>query len=144
MELEHNTLLWRSRIHFTPTQSHSIEVDTVVMDLEDSVAEHRKGAAREALFHGIQASPEEGPEVAVRINAPSGNQTRASDDLELLLPLRQLECIVIPKVEHDSDIFFVIQRAQQLRPEGCVVSLAAEDDCMYCRRDADLPTLLTA
>lgn len=99
-------------------QSHSLGADTIVLDLEDSVADHRKGAARESVFHGIQATPEHEVEVAVRINPPSGNETLAGDDLELLLPLQRLQCIVIPKVESENDIFFVISRAQQLRPEG--------------------------
>ncbi|CAO1631518.1 unnamed protein product [Parajaminaea phylloscopi] len=105
-------------------KSHSVEADTVVLDLEDSVADHRKGAAREAVLNGLQASPAKGPEMAVRINPPSGNEMVASDDLELLIPLRQLSCVVVPKVEHESDLFFILQRAQQLRsPDAPPLSL---------------------
>lgn len=101
------------------TQSNSINVDTLVYDLEDSVADHRKGAARESIYHGLRsASSSKGPQRAVRINPPSSDQTLASDDLELLLPLEQLEAIVVPKVESEADVAFVLARAQQLRPHG--------------------------
>lgn len=101
-------------------KSHSVEADTVILDLEDSVADHRKGAAREAVLNGIQAAPErgQGPEVAVRINPPSGGSQLAGDDLELLLPLPRLDCVVIPKVEDEDDVIFVMTRAQQLRSES--------------------------
>lgn len=54
----------------------------------------------------------------MRINPPSSDENLASDDLELLLPLGQLEGLVIPKVEHEADVAFVLSRAQQLRPPG--------------------------
>lgn len=99
-------------------KSHTIQADTIILDLEDSVADHRKGFARESIMHSILGSPEVGPEIAVRINPPSGDRQLASDDLELLLPLKQLDCVVLPKVEHEEDVHFVLQRAKQLRPEG--------------------------
>lgn len=99
-------------------QSHSLKADTIVLDLEDSVADHRKGAAREAVLHGLNASPSKGPELSVRINPPSGNQILAGDDLELLLPVERLESIVVPKVESADDVRFIYQRVRQARGGG--------------------------
>ncbi|CAO1629625.1 unnamed protein product [Sympodiomycopsis kandeliae] len=104
-------------------KAQSLTADTIIFDLEDSVADHRKGAARETVLHGISAFPSaqakagkaRPAEVSVRINPPSGNTTLASDDLELLLPLQRLESIVVPKVENIQDIHFILQMAQQLR-----------------------------
>jgi citrate lyase subunit beta-like protein len=106
-------------------KSDSAGADTIVLDLEDSVADHQKGRAREAVYHKLNAlaRPTEGTsssgraEMAVRINPPSGSGSLAGDDLELLLPLEQLECVLLPKVESEEDVLFVISRAQQLRPK---------------------------
>lgn len=105
-------------------KSDSAGADTIVLDLEDSVADHQKGRAREAVYHKLNAlaRPAEGTssgraEMAVRINPPSGGDSLAGDDLELLLPLEQLECVLLPKVESEEDVLFVISRAQQLRPK---------------------------
>ncbi|PWN21978.1 Phosphoenolpyruvate/pyruvate domain-containing protein [Microstroma glucosiphilum] len=105
-------------------KADSAGADTIVLDLEDSVADHQKGRAREAVYHKLNAlaHPVEGnssgrSEMAVRINPPSGSGPLAGDDLELLLPLEQLECILLPKVESEEDVLFVISRAQQLRPK---------------------------
>ncbi|PWN29059.1 beta subunit of citrate lyase [Jaminaea rosea] len=126
-------------------KSHSIEVDTLIFDLEDSVANHRKGAARESVYHGLRsASSSKGPQRAVRINPPSSDENLASDDLELLLPLGQLEGLVIPKVEHEADVAFVLSRAQQLRPPGSPplsLTLCVESAASLLRMPSILETL---
>lgn len=97
-----------------------------MLDLEDSVApgSKGKGAAREAVLYGLNAAPRndhhDGPELAVRINPPSSEPELAGDDLELLLPSRRLESIVIPKVESAEDVWFVMQRIRQCRGVGGV------------------------
>jgi citrate lyase subunit beta-like protein len=77
--------------------------DCIIFDLEDSVASHRKGAARESVLHGLNAAPRSGPELAVRINPPSGSIHLASDDLDIILPSRQLDVSFrILKVERSA------------------------------------------
>lgn len=71
-------------------KSQESEADCIIFDLEDSVATHRKGAARESVLHGLNAAPRPGPELAVRINPPSGSIQLANDDLDIILPSRQL------------------------------------------------------
>ncbi|EPQ27754.1 uncharacterized protein PFL1_04891 [Pseudozyma flocculosa PF-1] len=97
-------------------KSQTSSSDCIIFDLEDSVAAHRKGLARETVFHALEAAARPGPELAVRINPPSGDQTLAADDLDVVLPARQLETIVVPKVEHEDDIRFIIAKARALRP----------------------------
>ena len=62
-----------------------------------------------------QAAPRPGPELSVRINPPSGDHSIASDDLDIILPSRQLQAIVLPKVESAADVRMVIQKAEALR-----------------------------
>ena len=71
-------------------KSQDSKADCVIFDLEDSVAPHRKGAARESVLHGLNAAPRPGPELAVRINPPSSALSLANDDLDVILPSRQL------------------------------------------------------
>lgn len=82
------------------------------------MADHRKGAAREAVLHGLNAAPRPGPELAVRINPPSGNLNLSKDDLDIILPSLQLETIVIPKVEHEDDIKLIFEKASILRNDS--------------------------
>lgn len=71
-------------------KSQESQSDCIIFDLEDSVASHRKGAARESVLHGLNAAPRSSTELAVRINPPSGSIHLASDDLDIILPIRQL------------------------------------------------------
>lgn len=96
-------------------KSQQSDADCIIFDLEDSVAEHRKGAARESVLHGLNAAPRPGPELAVRINPPSGSQDLASDDLDVVLPSRALNTIVVPKVESLADVVFLLERVKYHR-----------------------------
>ncbi|KDN53391.1 beta subunit of citrate lyase [Tilletiaria anomala UBC 951] len=98
-------------------KSQESDSDCIIFDLEDSVAAHRKGAAREAVLHGLNAAPRPGPELAVRINPPSGDHSIASDDLDIILPSRQLQAIVMPKVESSDDVKMVLDKAEHLRQD---------------------------
>ncbi|CAD6887352.1 unnamed protein product [Tilletia controversa] len=98
--------------------SQKTDADCIIFDLEDSVAPHRKGAARETVLHGLNAAPRPGPELAVRINPPSGDIALASDDLDIVLPSHALQALVLPKVESAEDVFLVLDKASLLRPEG--------------------------
>lgn len=103
-----------------------LPADTVILDLEDSVASHRKEAARagarEAILAGGFRRPvgeaaltAPSPACAVRINAPSEDAARAEADLEALLPLADLAHIVVPKVEHESEVLRIVDMALLLR-----------------------------
>ncbi|KAL9933753.1 hypothetical protein V8E36_007411 [Tilletia maclaganii] len=98
--------------------SQKTDADCIIFDLEDSVAPHRKGAARETVLHGLNAAPSTGTELAVRINPPSGDVNLASDDLDVILPSLALQTIVLPKVESAEDILLVLDKLAVLRPEG--------------------------
>ncbi|KAI8926805.1 Pyruvate/Phosphoenolpyruvate kinase-like domain-containing protein [Entophlyctis helioformis] len=79
--------------------------DSFIYDLEDSVALHRKGAAREMVFNS---------EKAVRINSiGSGLEL---DDLNVILRSRRLQALLIPKVNSAKDIAFVSHMIDSVAP----------------------------
>lgn len=96
-------------------KSQTSPADTIIFDLEDSVAAHKKGSARETVFLALEAAARPGPELAVRINPPSADRGLAEDDLDMVLPSQQLEAIVVPKVEHEDDVRLIIEKARALR-----------------------------
>ncbi|KAF6767063.1 Aldehyde-lyase domain protein [Kalmanozyma brasiliensis GHG001] len=99
-------------------KSQSSSADTIIFDLEDSVAAHKKGSARETVFLALEAAARPGPELAVRINPPSADRGLAEDDLDMVLPSHQLQAIVVPKVESEEDVALIVEKARALRPEG--------------------------
>ncbi|KAI3627669.1 hypothetical protein CBS14141_001670 [Malassezia furfur] len=116
-------------------KSRSVPADTLVYDLEDSVAEHRKGAAQ-----GM-AAPSDSSELSVRINAPSTQRALAGSDLEVILQSERLDAVVIPKCESVDDITFVAQHIAQAhtspsRPVSLILSVESAS-CLV-----RLPTLL--
>ncbi|KAJ1021133.1 hypothetical protein NDA16_003919 [Ustilago loliicola] len=101
-------------------KSQSSSADTIIFDLEDSVASHKKGSARETVFLALEAAARPGPELAVRINPPSADRALAEDDLDMILPSGQLQTIVVPKVESEDDVQLIIEKARALRREDKV------------------------
>ena len=96
-------------------KSQTSSADTIIFDLEDSVAAHKKGSARETVLLALEAAARPGPELAVRINPPSADRSLAQDDLDMILPSHQLQAIVVPKVESSEDVSLVIEKAKALR-----------------------------
>ncbi|WFD25492.1 hypothetical protein MNAN1_000452 [Malassezia nana] len=94
--------------------SRHVAADTLVYDLEDSVAQHRKGAAQNMVLQALQAAPERGPELAVRINAPSTKPEFAEGDLDVVLQSHRVQTVVIPKVESVDDLDVVARAARSL------------------------------
>src|SRR5439155_5095618 len=92
----------------------SLPADEVFMDLEDSVA---PGAKEEARGHVVQALKEgdwTGKAVVVRVN---GVYTKwcYRDVVEIVENAGDLiDCIMIPKVEHASDVRFVDELLRQV------------------------------
>jgi citrate lyase subunit beta / citryl-CoA lyase len=75
--------------------------DTLILDLEDSVPDREKAAARPIVKAGVQALHAKGQSCSVRINGFATGLTL--DDLEgVLCP--ELESITFPKVETPADM----------------------------------------
>lgn len=120
-------------------KSPSSSADTIIFDLEDSVASHKKGSARETVLLALEAAARPGPELAVRINPPSADRGLAEDDLDMILPSSQLQTIVVPKVESEDDISLIIEKAKALRgqdrgPLGLVLSVESAGSLLRMSR----------
>lgn len=74
--------------------------DCVIMDLEDSVPEAEKEAARSLVKEAIPSVGKGGGDVAVRINRPLSQATR---DLEASI-WPGLRCVFLPKVESAEEV----------------------------------------
>ncbi|PKI85818.1 hypothetical protein MVES_000397 [Malassezia vespertilionis] len=97
-------------------KSKHLHPDTLVFDLEDSVAGHRKSAARRIVFQALQDAPERSPELCVRINPPSEDQSLAASDLDVIMQSGRLQAILIPKVESAEDVVFVVNKISESKP----------------------------
>jgi citrate lyase subunit beta/citryl-CoA lyase len=75
--------------------------DTLVLDLEDSVPDREKAAAREIVKAGVKMLKAKGQACSVRINAFATGLTLT--DLESVL-CPELESISLPKVETSADL----------------------------------------
>lgn len=85
--------------------------DTIILDIEDSVAVNQKDAARCMVSHAIRELDFGGAEIAVRINAPSSEE--GIKDIEVLkeaLP----NVLIVPKVECSGDIRDLEKRLSSL------------------------------
>jgi citrate lyase subunit beta/citryl-CoA lyase len=83
------------------TTAVSSGADTLILDLEDSVPDREKAAARETVKAGVKMLRAKGQACAVRINAFATGLTL--DDLEVVL-CPELERILLPKVETAADL----------------------------------------
>ena len=79
----------------------SLTCDSVVIDLEDSVAPSRKAEARIAVMRFFQSWVPDGKEVVIRINALSSEW--GMNDLEVARQCRP-DAILLPKVETARDV----------------------------------------
>lgn len=97
--------------------------DAVVLDLEDSVGENRRSEARRNVANALDESSHT---YFVRINSPAvSNGELATEDLKVL----DHPCvtgIVVPKVEHSSEVSFVerwLQSTSQARDDLSLIPL---------------------
>lgn len=92
--------------------------DEVVIDLEDAVAYDDKGAARAQLaaFDLAGSLPAGGPAIAVRVNAPGSPWCHR--DLEVVVGLREVRSVVLPKVESRADVGFAERLLDGLEAEA--------------------------
>lgn len=92
-----------------------IKVDSVILDLEDAVAPNKKEEARHLVLDYLNQSRTSNTEQAVRINSiGSGLEV---GDLQMVLQGKNLDTIVIPKVESSEHLAFVGTMIDCICPE---------------------------
>ncbi|KAL2914063.1 hypothetical protein HK105_206508 [Polyrhizophydium stewartii] len=96
------------------TSSLKARPDTFIYDLEDSVTLSRKGAAREMVFSALETYDVGKSEKAVRINSVGSGLEL--DDLNVVLRSRNLQALLIPKVNSPRDIHFVAHMIDSIAP----------------------------
>ena len=95
----------------------SLPADEVFMDLEDSIAPAAKEEARGNIVQALKEGDWTGKTVVVRIN---GVPTRwcYRDVIDVVENAHQfLDCLMIPKVEHASDVSFVSDLLRMIEGE---------------------------
>lgn len=134
----HNTdtgrLVRRSSLIFPANVARFVEkaytrcADCIVMDLEDSVPETEKEAARALIKESIPMVGKGGGDVAVRINRPIG---QARLDLEASV-WPGLTCVALPKVESAeevrarADIVTELEQRRGIKPGTVQIAIAVE------------------
>ena len=89
------------------SKASALPADEVFMDLEDSVAPGAKEEARQNIITALNEGDWTGKTVVVRVN---GVYTKwcADDVREVVTGAGEvIDCIMVPKVEHGSDVSFV-------------------------------------
>ena len=106
--------------------------DSIMLDLEDAVAENEKDAARYSLFHALKEIDYRDVERVVRIN---GLDTPHWQEDVRVCVAGGADVIRIPKVETPNDIA-TVERALSLaesefgRPQGRTLLMAAIESCV--------------
>lgn len=91
-------------------------VDSIAYDLEDSVTPSKKPEGRQNVLEILNRDRAPGiREQAVRINAVDSGY--ALDDLTTILKGKNLDAIVVPKVDAPKDLHFVTDVLRQILPE---------------------------
>ncbi|HVE92086.1 MAG TPA: CoA ester lyase [Actinomycetota bacterium] len=99
------------------SKAPGLPADEVFMDLEDSVAPGEKEAARANVVTALEENDWSGKTVVLRIN---GVYTRwcYRDIIDIVRPAgRNLDCIMIPKVQYASDVTFVADLLRMIEEE---------------------------
>jgi citrate lyase subunit beta/citryl-CoA lyase len=95
----------RPRFH---VKAAGIPADELIFDLEDSVTESNKEAARRQLAESLATEQYKDRTVAVRVNHPSTEWFER--DLQAAAECDRVDSIVVPKVASRKEIEFVEQR----------------------------------
>lgn len=114
--------------------------DSIMLDLEDAVAENQKDAARFSLFHALQEINYRGVEKVVRINALDTPYWK--EDIRCSVA-GGCDAIRIPKTESANDVKLVesaIEYAEREfgRPKGSVLIMAAIESARGVMRALDI------
>jgi citrate lyase subunit beta/citryl-CoA lyase len=109
---------------------------SIIFDLEDSVPDHRKADARQALaaaIHGILSGLRERSEIFVRVNSVGTADYRAD-----IAALRGLQIdglsFMLPKVERTADIDELLTSGVKVTPQGILPTIETLDG-FAVRRD---------
>ena len=105
--------------------------DSIMLDLEDAVAENQKDAARYSLFHALQEIDYRGVERVVRINALDTPHWK--EDIRVCVA-GGADTIRIAKTECAQDVHTVEEHVLAAerefgRPEGSTLLMAALESC---------------
>lgn len=114
--------------------------DSMILDLEDAVAENQKDAARFSLFHALREIDYHGVERVVRINGLDTNLWR--EDI-MAAVAGGCDAIRIPKTERPEDVRLVeevIELAETRfnRPIGSVLIMAALESARGIMKALDI------
>lgn len=110
-------------------KASSLAADEIFFDLEDSVAPDQKEAARANIVTALKEGDWTGKTMVVRIN---GVYTRwcYRDIIEVVEPAGEhIDCIMIPKVQHSSDVIFVanlLRMIEETRGLGKQIGIEAQ------------------
>ena len=110
------------------------KADSLMLDLEDAVAENQKDVARFSLYHALKTVDYRGAERVVRINGLDTPYWR--EDIRACVA-GGCDSIRIPKTEHAEDVHRVAQAIAEDektygRPEGEVLIIAARAAGVQC------------
>ena len=105
--------------------------DSIMLDLEDAVAENQKDAARYSLYHALKEIDYHGVERVVRINGLDTPHWK--EDIRVCVA-GGADTIRIGKAESGQDVKTVEQAASQAeeefgRPQGATLLMAALESC---------------
>lgn len=114
--------------------------DSIMLDLEDAVAENQKDAARFSLFHALRTINYRGCERVVRINGLDSPYWK--EDIRCAVA-GGCDSIRIPKTESAKDVYIVEKEVIQAekdfgRPEGSVLIMAAIESARGVMRALDM------
>jgi citrate lyase subunit beta/citryl-CoA lyase len=85
-------------------KSVSLEADSIIFDLEDSVPDGAKGGARDLLSNLLNELDWGARELCVRINKTGEGYSK--EDLDAVSKMEKINSIVLPKIEFESSRVF--------------------------------------
>ena len=114
--------------------------DSIMLDLEDAVAENQKDVARFSLYHALKTIDYRGCERVVRINALDTPYWK--EDIRCSVA-GGCDAIRIPKTESAQDVKMVEREVQYAerefgRPEGSVLIMAAVESARGVMKALDI------
>ncbi|WP_349674175.1 aldolase/citrate lyase family protein [Lacrimispora sp.] len=114
--------------------------DSMILDLEDAVAENQKDAARFSLFHALREIDYHGVERVVRINGLDTNLWK--EDI-MAAVAGGCDAIRIPKTERPEDVRLVeevieLAEARFNRPMGSILIMAALESARGIMKALDI------
>ena len=114
--------------------------DSIMLDLEDAVAENQKDVARFSLYHALKTIDYRGCERVVRINALDTPYWK--EDIRCSVA-GGCDAISIPKTESAQDVKMVEREVQYAerefgRPEGSVLIMAAVESARGVMKALDI------